>query len=328
MNWSERYIKEAGVWKDIFRPTVHYKDPSQCRECGQDFWDAKHPSKRKWNVQTIRDNFDAWDRPTIKRSPNDDSICTNCVENSSLREGKKNRPRRYSMQSDIQPYQLLGGEEGMAGQVKMYSLDRSAVPLHKVYPDLKRWLPELIARDLSSLASSPRVNREHRNICDWKTGYCEYHKSMARDIARELIKNEGTLNLQNYPKDIQEGIKFGTHDTHWKDLLPFYKKIYKKPDALVNIYRDTPSDKINPRDFVSLSEMGGLEAKVPASHVYMHHDTSGAYLWGMYYPSPVAPIEGEPQRWRNGGPQFNENFITDSTNLQGQEFVRQYKEKS
>jgi hypothetical protein len=79
MNWSTKYVKESGLWKDVFGSGIEFKDLSQCRVCNKNFWDAKNPTKTKWDMQAVRDSFAASDGEATKRSPNDDTICTNCV---------------------------------------------------------------------------------------------------------------------------------------------------------------------------------------------------------------------------------------------------------
>jgi len=90
MSFNERYVDErlAGKIKQMLGlewpdgtaiKKIKFRDPSQCTECGTDFWDAKHPkAKNNFNVQNFATYFN--ESQTAERSADDDSICTDCVK--------------------------------------------------------------------------------------------------------------------------------------------------------------------------------------------------------------------------------------------------------
>jgi hypothetical protein len=76
MEWNSRYRKEAGLLDDIMgKDSLKLREPSQCKACGQDFWDAKNPKRSP--KQQLVDKY-VNQRPPLKRSASDETICTNC----------------------------------------------------------------------------------------------------------------------------------------------------------------------------------------------------------------------------------------------------------
>jgi hypothetical protein len=59
---------------------VKFKNPSQCTECGTDFWDAKHPSnKSNFSIMNEATYWNQMNNQKAERSANDDSICKDCA---------------------------------------------------------------------------------------------------------------------------------------------------------------------------------------------------------------------------------------------------------
>jgi hypothetical protein len=92
MSLNERYIDKrlAGKFRQMLGlewsdgtpvKKIKFRDPSQCTECGTDFWDAKHPkTKSNFNIENVATYWNQANNQKAERSANDDSICTDCVK--------------------------------------------------------------------------------------------------------------------------------------------------------------------------------------------------------------------------------------------------------
>ena len=83
MNWQKRYIIESGLKTDLkdafsgmFKSTL--KDPSQCKTCGKDFHDAKHPNQ-KINLNNLMFQEGPLTMNSVPRSETNEHKCIKCL---------------------------------------------------------------------------------------------------------------------------------------------------------------------------------------------------------------------------------------------------------